>query len=425
MLRDTKKKRFTDVMVERMRPPKAGRVEIGDAVCPGLLLRVTEHGVKSFSVIYKVIGEGGVSSTGRPLKGKQRRITLGQWPTVKVSKAREQAQQIVAASLDGEDPRQERRAHNLNRAENTVKNVADRFLKLHAKPNVKSWKNIDRIMRLHVLPSWKDRSISDVRRGDVHQLLDDLVSNDRAGTAREVRKHLSSMFNWAVDREIVVDNPVFGLTRSDLKNTHEAGRSLSDDEIKAIWAGAKKLSYPFGDMYRLLMLTGQRRNEWAEARLSELNSSKQYLEVPKSRYKGNRDHVVPLPDLTWRIVDGLPSWGDEDDYFLFTTTGGKKPVSGFSRAKSRLDEYAQEALRDIQNDPDAKLTRYRVHDFRVTCETRLATLGFNQEVRDAVLGHAKPGLQKTYNKHDYLEEKSLALGAYEKHLMEVIDDAKS
>jgi hypothetical protein len=66
------------------------------------------------------------------------------------------------------------------------------------------------------------------------------------------------------------------------------------------------------------------------------------------------------------------------------------------------------------------LVPFRVHDFRVTCETRLATLGFSQDVRDGVLGHAKPGLQKTYNKYDYFKEKAQALKAYETHLMEVV-----
>ncbi len=71
-------------------------------------------------------------------------------------------------------------------------------------------------------------------------------------------------------------------------------------------------------------------------------------------------------------------------------------------------------------DQTATLSYFRVHDFRVTCETRLAHLGFNQEVRDAVLGHAKAGLQKTYNKYGYLNEKRAALDAYAKHIMAVV-----
>lgn len=66
------------------------------------------------------------------------------------------------------------------------------------------------------------------------------------------------------------------------------------------------------------------------------------------------------------------------------------------------------------------LTSYRVHDFRVTCETRLADLGFNQDVRGAVLGHAKPGLQKTYNKHEYLEEKREAMATYGAHILGIV-----
>jgi hypothetical protein len=72
--------------------------------------------------------------------------------------------------------------------------------------------------------------------------------------------------------------------------------------------------------------------------------------------------------------------------------------------------------------PTGSFQNYRIHDFRVTCETRLATLGFNQDVRDAVLGHAKQGLQRTYNKYDYHEEKKAALEAYAAHVCEVVAD---
>ena len=411
-------RRFTEQMVERLRPPATGRIEFGDEVCPGLLLRVTERGVRSFSVIYKVVGEGGVSKTGRLLKGKQHRITLGQWPAIKLTEAREQARETLTAALEGRDLRDERRTENLIRATNTMESVTERFIRLHAKPNVKSWRNIERVLNLHVMPYWGDRVLRDIRRADVHQLLDGLVADGKKGTAREVRKHLSSLLNWAVDREIVPDNPVYGMTRADLKNTHDAGRALEDDELGAIWHAAGDLGYPFGAMYRLLILTGQRRKEWAQARRSEIDPDNRWLEIARDRYKGGRDHIVPLSDLAWALVDTLPAWPG-NDYHLFSTTDGRKPVSGFSRAKSRLDRGAERLLRDSTANLCVDLRRYRVHDFRVTCETRLANLGFNQEVRDAVLGHAKPGLQKTYNKHDYMDEKRAALDAYAEHLSEV------
>ncbi|MER8406460.1 hypothetical protein NKH16_17230 [Mesorhizobium sp. M1307] len=85
-----------------------------------------------------------------------------------------------------------------------------------------------------------------------------------------------------------------------------------------------------------------------------------------------------------------------------------------------LDDAAQNHLREELGDKAATLQHYRIHDFRVKCETRLAHLGFNQEVRYAVLGHVKPGLQKTYNKHDYLAEKRAALQTCSEHLMGIV-----
>jgi len=411
------KRRFTEQMLERLRPPTRGRIELGDEVVPGLVLRVTTSGVKSFSVIYKVPGEGGVSESGRLLAGKQHRVTLGQYPALGLAQAREQARELLGTVSEGRDPRPERREANLLRHTNTFEAVFKRFMDREIRPSVKSWKNVERVLRLHVQPHWRDRPISDIRRADVHTLLDDLVTDDAVGTAREVRKHLSRLFNWAVDRELITDSPVHGLKRTDLKTNEDAGRALTNDELRYIWRAAGELGYPFGPMYQLLMLTGRRRGEWAMASRAEIDAVSRLHDLPRERHKSGRGHVLPLSDPAWAIIDGLPIWPG-NDYFLLSTRDGRVPVSGFSKAKTRLDAEALKLMR--KDNAEAVLAPYRVHDFRVTCETRLADLGFNQDVRDAVLGHAKPGLQKTYNKHEYLDEKREAMAAYGAHILGVL-----
>jgi len=422
MARRRLQKRFTEQSIERLNynpaaAPPSGRMEIEDEVCPGLLLRVTPRGVKSFSVIYKVPGEGGTNAKGRLVVGSQHRITLGSTPPLELTEARAQARKIIQTATEGRDPRDDRRERNLVRHSNKFAAAQRRFIDLEIKPNVKAWKTVEGVLRLHVEPLWADKPIQDIRRSDVHELLDGLVANGKMAIAREARKHLSRFFNWAVDREIIKDSPIHGLKRGDLEKNEEAGRALTDAELRYIWHAAGSLGYPFGPMYQMLMLTGQRRNEWAAASRSEIKSDKRWLEVPKARYKGGRDHIVPISDEVWSIFDTLPAWAG-NDYFIFSTRDGEVPVSGFSKAKLRLDEAALKAM--IADDPTAKLAYYRVHDFRVTCETRLANLGFNQEIRDSVLGHAKPGLQKTYNKHGYIEEKKLALATYAKHVASLV-----
>lgn len=414
------KKYFTETALERLKPPPTGRVEHGDTVVPGLMLRVTQNGVKSWSVLYKVRGEGGISQkTGRPLKGTQRRITLGQYPMMGVKAAREAAIAVLNQSVNGADARKERDEALAHRLANTVEAVARRFIEQDAKRNIASWKQIERALELHVLPVWGGRAIADIRRSDVHDLLNDIVDRGQMGTARDVRKHLSRLFSWAVDREILSESPLAGLKRKDLQYRADAGRALTDDELRAVWKAAEDMGYPFGPYFQLMILTGQRRNEWANAKLSEICARRRVLEVPKERFKGRRDHVVPLSDLAWSTYDAMPKWAGDDPY-LFSTQGGEVAISGFSKAKVLLDKAATAELRKALGDPKARIANYRIHDFRVTCESRLADLGFSQDVRDAVLGHAKVGLQRTYNKYDYADEKRKALDAYAQHVMGVV-----
>jgi integrase len=408
------RKRLTQQYVDRLTydPRKAqgsGRMEVLDDMPRGLELRVTPEGRASYSVRFRVRGEGGVSSTGRLLAGRPYRITLGSAQTLELSKARDEATEILTKAAEGVNMHRQRREENLLHHGNTFISVRRRFIDTVMKPKVKNWKTVESTLRLHVEPAWESRPVASITRKDVHQLFDDLVADGKAKVAREVRTHLSRYFGYCTNRDLIDKNPMLGLERDDLRkgDDEEAGRELTDDELRSIWKAAGSMGAPFGTLYQLLILTGQRRNEWADAKRSEIDAHKRWLEVPKARYKGKRDHIVPMSDAVWALFETLPAWAG-NDYFILTTTAGERPVSGFSRAKARLDKAA------------GKLPYFRIHDFRVTCETRLASLGFNQEVRDAVLGHAKPGLQKTYNKFGYQAEKRAALDAYAEHIMKIV-----
>ena len=154
-----RKRRFTEQGVQRLNydrkvAPASGRLEIADELCPGLILRVTPKGVKSFSVIYKVPGEGGVTPAGRLLAGKQHRITLGSTPYLDLKTARERAREIMLAASQGRDVRQERAEVSRKRHQNTFDATFERFIEQEIKPSISSWKNVERALRLHVRPHW-------------------------------------------------------------------------------------------------------------------------------------------------------------------------------------------------------------------------------------------------------------------------------
>src|SRR3546814_9042841 len=112
------------------------------------------------------------------------------------------------------------------------------------------------------------------------------------------------------------------------------------DELRRVWDAAGDMGYPFGPMYRLLILTGQRRSEVAELELPWIDVEHRAVEIPASRYKTKRAHVYPLSAPAWAIIEALPRWNDGD--CLISTTSGARPVSGFSKAKQSLDDKRSE-----------------------------------------------------------------------------------
>lgn len=398
--------KLSDYGIARLKPPAAGRLEVADLIVPGLFLRITPRDVRSFSVAFKVRGEGGYSETGRALVGVQHRITLGRYPQVGLAAARDKARTLLEAVSEGTDPRPARREANKERRSNTVAAVVRRFIDEDASKTVESWRRIQRTLELHVIPTLGDTPIREVGRDDVYDLIAQVEAEAGPGAAYGALKHLHRLFEFALDRELVDRNPAAKLKRKDLKPNGDNGRALTDDELRAIWKAAGELKYPAGQALQLLMLTGQRRNDITNAAWAEIDNEKRTLEIPSRRYKSRRDHVVPLVGTAWEIASGLPHQAGGD--FLFSNRDGRVAFNSWAKAKRKIDQLT------------GPLTDWTLHDFRRTVETRMASLGIVQEHRDAVLGHAKPGLQKTYNKFDYAEAKRAALDLYERHLMEVV-----
>lgn len=186
-------------------------------------------------------------------------------------------------------------------------------------------------------------------------------------------------------------------------------RVLSMHELNRVWVAAGELAYPFGDMMRLLLLTGQRRSEVAEMKRGWLDIDQRAVEIPAARYKTKLAHVFPLSVPAWALVNALPKWNEGD--CLFNTTAGKRPVSGFSKAKLRVHELiAKHAAKNRL----APMEPWTVHDIRRSVATHMARMGTPQVYIERVLGHVVQGVTGTYNRYSYIDEKRAALEAWGK-----------
>src|SRR5262249_37774399 len=243
---------------------------------------------------------------------------------------------------EGKDPRVEqerRRQAELRRQANTFASVCEDYFADMKRRGLRRATEVERDIRREFLPLWGKRPITDISRYDVLAVIDPAVNRGAPPQAHHIHSCASRLFGWAIDRG------VYGLETSPTDRMRPAKiigakqprtRVLTDDELRALWHASGKLGYPFGPLCALLVLTGQRRAEVTGARWGEIDLKRKVWSIPATRMKAGAAHLVPLVDDTIAVLASLPRFHRGD--YLFTTTFGARPVSGFSKMKKRLDQ---------------------------------------------------------------------------------------
>jgi integrase len=233
--------------------------------------------------------------------------------------------------------------------------------------------------------------------------------------------YIRRLFNWAIDQQVYAGletSPCDRLKPKAINGEKKLRhRVLGDVELRALWIAADRLGYPYGPLFKLAMLTGQRKSEVAEVRWSEFDLAKKLWTIPAERMKADAAHIVPLPDDAVALLRSLPRF---DGDYVFSINGGRRPVAAFSAAKHRFDAEILKVLRE--SDPKAKLQHFVIHDIRRTVRTGLSAIpNISDLVRELVIGHTKPGLHKVYDQYAYLEEKRFALDAWAARLRSIVE----
>src|SRR6516165_6458334 len=242
---------LTAAAVERIRAPASGQIDHFDQGYPGLALRVSYGGAKAWVYFYRLFG-------------KQKRMTLGRWPSMSLSAAREAWRDARKTLDNGESPKHQRPAQASSFAA-----VADEWLKRDQVHN-RSYAIVKRNIERCVLPAWEGRQISTIGRRDINDLIDAVADRGAITMARRLHAYLHRLFRWAVGRGILETNPMAHLPKPGSEVPRD--RVLTDAELAQVFKNATKLRpMPYGPMYQLLILTGARRTEIAALRWSEIN----------------------------------------------------------------------------------------------------------------------------------------------------------
>lgn len=380
----------------------------------GFGLRVTQAGGRAFILQYAV-------------EGKQRRKTIGEWPTWTLEAARAEASRLRREIDAGADPLEERRKR---RAEPIVSDLVDEWLE-KAATGLKSEKAIRGMMLNDLVPAIGEMKVTDVRRRDVIELVE-AKAETAPRMAAQLLLYARRLMDYATDRDIIPANPLAGLKpgsiqvkgkRDPLKAVARA-RILDRDEIKSFWETAEEcgLHRLTALCLKLVLVTGQRPGEVAGMKDGEIEG--RIWTIPASR-RGKTDsaHSVYLTDTALQIIadakdeiDRLHKrrrepWGGH--YFEMRPD---KPIT--NSAIARAVERSREAMANKAND---QWGHWTPHDLRRTMRTGLSACKVRPDIAELAIGHTKRGIVAVYDQHGFDDERRAAMLAWEARLLAIVD----
>jgi integrase len=397
--------KLTQRNVAKLRLPsgKTDHIEWDDDL-PGFGVRLRESTRASWITQYRVGAE-------------QRRMRLGLVAELDAAQARNLAADVLARVRLGQNPQADKREAR--------KQSADKL-----GPAIELY--LTRRERDRGRPRHRDRTLNEAirylrdERGAYwrplhHMPLATLTRRDLAArraaietqngqtTATAAWSKLRAFFSWAVQAGLVDANPTTGI-----KNATQPSRDrvLSDDELAAVWRACRDDDY--GRIVRLLILTGQRREEVGDLRWQEIDGDT--IALPPERTKNNRPHKIYLSNTARDIVGGVIPRASSA--FVFGRNDG---FGGWGAAKAALDRRIAAA----RGEP---LKAWTIHDLRRTAATRMAELGILPHVIEATLNHIsghRAGVAGIYNRSTYEREKAVALNRWSDHIAALVEGRQS
>jgi len=381
-------------------PPRKGqRVEVWDTTTAGFGYRKSKPESADWFIRY------------RDPSGRQLRLVIGHYPALKLQKARERAEELLAAAKAGEDPARKLAEETTPRVATTA-GVIERFIteyvvREHTRPETATL-----LLRRYLAETdLGTKPIADISRDDLRALLLDMAA-DSPSMARLLQSTIKKLLSWSVlDDGVVLDaNVLQGITV--VKPVPSRDRVLKADELRLILLAARNIGGAYGDGIGVLARLCLRRGEVFELTWIRVDLDAQTLTLEAGDTKNRRAITVPLPDRVVEILDRQPR-GD----LVFPSELTGRVMEGHSKLKARLDRVIAEIRREEAGDADTEgIDGWRLHDFRRTGATIMAEWGIPEGVVDRLLNHAASSTQsvvaRAYNRADMLHARREALVRY-------------
>jgi len=396
--------KFTDLFLKSLKPQEK-RYVVNEG--QGFMIRISPTGAKTFYIRYKY-------------KGKDKKLALGDYPATSLATARVKygdAAKLLHEGIDPAAPPPPLIGETIEE-DITISKMAEKYIEWSEKHHSSEWHSITKItIKKHIIPNIGDRKIASIRKRDAIALMEH-IGKSGDGAALNALKIARGIFEYAAQREYIDTSPFTKLVRAiPSLSSKERQRILSDTEIKTVWEGVicGVGSPEVIKAILLVLLTAQRPGECAGIRSEEIEGD--WWTIPAERaQKGKRDHRVFLTKTAKQLI------GDKNGYAFPSPKLLVDDENGFTLQTPKTGPITPRALPQLitRKDKFYGLERWTPHDLRRTARTLMARIGVREEEAEAVLNHAKQGVVKVYNLHQYDKEKRLALIKLEKEVLKIV-----
>ena len=377
------RKHLTQANIETLKRPNAGSIDVFDMAYPGLSLRVTHTGVKTFVLHYRK-------------DGKSQRSAIGRWPQVTLQDAHDAWREHRDGIEAGEAPKP---ITLKTGSEGLFEVVVQEWLQKDQaeKCNAKTLGDVQRVVKNDLMPVWQGKPVENITREDVIALLDGIIGRGCKAMAWKVHGNLRRFFKWCLNRGIIKADPIAGMERMGSANKRD--RILTNAELREVYRAASRIG-PNGSAVMLLVLTGARREEIGGLKWAEVDFQSNSLKLSADRTKNGDRDCKPLSTVA---VDLLKAIERTDSPYVFGKTG----IRNWGGIKEKVDK-----LSGVQD--------WVIHDLRRCVSTGLNEMGVAPHVVEAILGHRVNGVAAHYNYAAYQDMKREALQQWAKHVMTLV-----
>jgi integrase len=367
------RKSLSDKGVAALRP-RASRYAYPDPELRGHYVRVQPSGAKAY-----------VAVTRSP-DGEQVWTTLAAADVIGIAEARMRARSVierVRAGLPAIEPRAE-----------TFGEVVANWIKRHVRRNgLRSQAEIERLLDRHILPAWRTREFTAIRKSDIAALLDKIEDDHGARTADYCLSIIHRVMHWVAARHDDYSPPLMRAMRRQSTKAQARDRILSDDELRAFWLAAEA-SGTFGAILQLCLLTAQRSRKVTAMRWADISDAGEWT-IPKAPREKDTGAFLVLPELALAIIRAQPQLGDNPYVFAGRAAGAFR---GFAKSKRNFDALLPPGT-----------PGFVIHDLRRTARSLISRAGVRPDIGERVLGHAIGGVAGVYDRFAYRNEKADAL----------------